>query len=176
MLAATATAQETVRPDVAEHRARQGFWASVGAGLGSRGLSCEFCMGSQREEGFATNFRIGGTLNRSVNLGASLTAWITKHPASRGGSYGVFTSLMGVAQVYPVSRAGFYFQGGGGYIVDVIDDESVNEGPGITFGIGYDARVGRNLSITPHVNYLRTIDGDQGTSDLYQFGVAVTWH
>jgi hypothetical protein len=171
-LAQVAVAQEEA---VTAPPARQGFWFSLGAGLGSRGLSCDFCVGNEREGGFATNFKFGGAVGPNVTLAASLTGWITRHPESRGGRYGVFSSLMGVVQVYPMTDAGLFFQGGGGYIVDVIDDESVIDSPGITLGVGYDLRVGRNFSLTPQVNYLRTIDGNL-VSSLYQFGLAATWH
>ena len=176
LLATSAVAQEAAGPDQAEHHARKGIWFSLGAGLGSRGISCEFCVGVPREEGFSTSFRVGGVVSPTVTLGAALTGWITKLSEPLGGSYSVFSALMGVVQVYPSRLAGFFVQGGGGYIVDVLDDETVIDSPGLTLGLGYDIRVGRNFSLTPHINYLRTLDGGVYNSDLYQFGVAATWH
>jgi hypothetical protein len=160
----------------AERQERQGFWVSLGAGMGSRGLSCDFCTGGHRQSGLATSFRVGGTLSPQVTVGANLVGWIKALSPAEGGSYGVFTALMGTLQVYPITRSGFFFQGGGGFIVDVVNSETVVEGPGMILGVGFDIPAGKGFSLTPQINYLRTIGGGNEVTSLYQFGIAATWH
>jgi hypothetical protein len=172
VIAAAAPAQESPAPGVD----RRGFWFSLGAGLGSRGLSCYDCIGLQREQGLTTTFRLGGTLSSQVTMGVNLVGWIKPLNDPGRGKYGVFSALMGVAQVYPFARYGFFVQGGGGYVVDVVEDDLVLDSPGMQLGIGFDVPAGRGFSFTPQINYLRTIDGGNLVSSLYQFGIAATWH
>ena len=77
---------------------RRGFWVRVGAGTGSRGLSCDNCIGVDRQLGFSVSLGAGGTLSPQVTVGANLLVWITSLSPDEGGSVGVFNALMGVAQ------------------------------------------------------------------------------
>ena len=57
---------------------------------------------------------------------------------------------------------------------------------GLTAGLGYDFRVGRNLSLTPYLNYLRSGKGELEVNDIssgfnvssniLQVGLGLTWH
>lgn len=176
LIAVTASAQQVVAPAAPDMPARAGFWFSLGAGVGSRGLSCDNCIGAERELGFSTTFRVGATVSPQVTLGINLVGWIKPLDDPGRGEYGFFTALMGMAQVYPFRQRGFFVQGGGGYIIDVVDDDLVLDSPGIILGLGYDLRMRKGFSLTPQINYLRTLDGGNLVSNLYQLGIAATWH
>jgi hypothetical protein len=158
-----------------EAAARRGVWLSLGAGLGSHGVGCDDCVGAGREQGLTTSFQLGAALSPRVTLGADLVAWVKPLNEPGRGEYAFFGALMGELQVYPVPRKGLFLLGGGGYIVDVVNDDLVLDTPGIVLGIGYDIRTGRRLSLTPQLKYLRTVDGGNLTSSLYQFGISATW-
>lgn len=155
---------------------RQGFWLSVGAGVGSHGVSCESCIGAVRETGLATSFRLGGTLTSQVTLGVDLMAWVKPLNDPGRGEYAFLGALMGEVQFYPLRESGLFLLGGGGYVVDVVDDDLVMDTPGIVVGAGFDIRTGRGFSITPLFKYLRTVDGGNLTGSLYQVGISATWH
>lgn len=155
---------------------RQGFWLSLGAGVGSHRVSCESCIGSVHETGASPTFRFGGTLSPQVTLGVDLTAWVKPLDDPGRGEYAFLGSLMGEAQLYLKPESGLFLLAGGGYVVDVVDDDLVLDTPGIVLGGGYDIRTGRGFSITPYMKYFRTLDGGNLTSTLYQFGLAATWH
>jgi hypothetical protein len=155
---------------------RQGFWFSLGGGVGSHGVSCETCIGGAEETGFTTSFRVGGTLSPQVTLAADLSAWVKPLDDPGRGEYAFMGALMGEAQLYFKPESGLFVLAGGGYVVDVVDDDLVLDTPGIVLGGGYDIRTGRSFSITPYMKYFRTVDGGNLTSTLYQFGLAATWH
>jgi hypothetical protein len=159
-----------------EATTRQGFWFSLGGGVGSHGVSCETCIGWVRETGFTTSFRVGGTLSPQVTLGADLSAWVKPLDDPGRGEYAFMGALMGEAQLYFKPQSGLFLLAGGGYVVDVVDDDLVLDTPAIVVGGGYDIRTGRGFSITPYMKYFRTVDGGNLTSTLYQFGLAATWH
>jgi hypothetical protein len=50
-----------------------------------------------------------------------------------------------------------------------------DSGFGLLGGVGYDLRVGRNLSITPVANWFRG-GFDGGSANVLQFGLGVTSH
>ena len=159
-----------------EAPARQGFWLSLGAGLGSHGVSCESCIGAVRESGLSTSFRLGGTISSQATLGVDLTAWVKPLDDPGRGEYAFMGALLGEVQLYLMPESGLFLLAGGGYVIDVVDDDLVLDTPGIVLGGGYDIRSGRGVSITPYIKYFRTVDGGNLTSTLYQFGLAATWH
>jgi hypothetical protein len=73
---------------------------------------------------------------------------------------------------------GLFIKAGAGYSVLSADDgvnSDSDTGFGWLGGVGYDLRVGRNLSITPVANYFRG-GFDGGSANVLQFGVGVTSH
>jgi hypothetical protein len=66
-----------------------------------------------------------------------------------------------------------------GYSTLQLDDDSFGDasdsGFGLLAGLGYDVRVGRNLSITPVANWFRG-GFDGASANVLQFGLGVTSH
>jgi hypothetical protein len=142
---------------------RRGFWIGLGAGYGSAGVGCDGCEGSERQDSFAGSLRLGGTLNERVLLGFESNGWIKEQE----GVTVTLGSFTGTVTFYPQARSGFFLKGGVGlsYIDTEVRDGSLSAslsktGWGVLAGLGYDLRVGRNISITPLVNYYYGKPGD----------------
>jgi hypothetical protein len=144
---------------------RQGFWIGAGFGYGSAHgeASCEDCQGGDREGSFTAFVKLGGTLNKHVLLGMETNAWIKEE----GDVTLTLGSVTGTVTFYPQPSAGFFLKAGAGfsYVSTDLQDETFTvsaskTGWGILTGIGYDVRVGRNISLTPCVNYYFGKPGD----------------
>lgn len=118
---------------------------------------------------------MGGTVNSRFLLGVETNGWY-KSEDEVALTYG---NLSAVAYFYPSVTSGFYLKGGLGLATlraDVADFGSESEtGSGAVIGVGYDARVGQNFSLTPYLNLMGgSFDG--GTANVVQFGLGFTWH
>jgi hypothetical protein len=169
---------------------RQGFWIGLGGGYGSAGVNCDFdCEGGEREGSFAGSFKLGGTLSDKVLLGVESNGWIKEQE----GVTLTLGSLTGTLTFYPQASGGFFLKGGFGlsYIDTELSEGSFSAslsktGWGVLAGAGYDIRVGRNISITPAVNYYYGKPGDldfEGetvfggwSQDVVSFEIGITFH
>jgi hypothetical protein len=166
LLATTAFAQHA--------QTRDGFWLSGGMGYGSLGLGCEGCADVGREGGLSGYAKLGGTLRQNILLGVEMNGW-TK---SEGGATISMGNFSGAAYWYPMATQGLFVKAGAGYSILAVDDGfgSANDsGFGLLGGVGYDVRVGRNLSITPVANWFRG-GFEGGSANVLQFGRGVTSH
>jgi hypothetical protein len=166
LLASSASAQQA--------QTRQGFWVGGGMGYGSMGLSCTGCVDVGRTAGISGYAKVGGTLRPNILLGVEMNGW-TKNEGSATITMGNFS---GAAYWYPMATQGLFIKGGAGYSVLAVDDGSTSandSGFGLLGGVGYDIRVGRNLSITPVANWFRG-GFDGGSANVLQLGMGVTSH
>lgn len=134
---------------------RQGFWFGLGLGYGSLcGDECDERAGSG--SGY---FKLGGTLSQKVLLGFESNAWVKKESditvSQVNGS--------GVAYFYPSATGGFHLKAGLGFVRATVAFDvpggsqtisSSETGVGGLLGLGYDVRVGRNVSLVPFFNVL----------------------
>ena len=162
-------------PAAAQHpQTREGFWAGVGMGWGSFGLSCDGCAGLDRTGSYTGYVNVGGTLRPNLLLGAELNGW-TK---SEDGATVRLANASAAAYWYPTVQSGLFLKGGMGYSRLSADNGLVSAsdgGWGLLMGLGYDMRVARATSITPVLNYFRgAFDG--GSADVVQLGLGVTFH
>jgi hypothetical protein len=153
-----------------EH-ARDGFWFNGGLGYGS--LGCDDC--SDREGGLVGTLSFGGTVSQKVLLGGSTFAW-TK---SEDGVTLTTSAVTGTIRFYPSETSGFYLLGGLG--VGRIDVEfsgagSADEtGGAAALGLGYDIRMGDNVSLTPFLHGVG-LSFDGGDANFNQLGLSITTH
>lgn len=153
---------------------RQGLWLGGGMGYGSMGLSCDGCGDLDREGGLSGYAKVGGTLRPNILLGVELNGW-TK---SEGTATVTMGNMSGAAYWYPMATQGLFLKAGAGYSTLRVEDDfgdASDSGFGFLGGVGYDVRVGRNLSITPVANWFRG-GFDGGSANVLQFGVGVTSH
>jgi len=174
LLAATPlVAQEAEHP----HR---GFWIGFGFGVGqntSTGLD------GGRLVGGTGYLRMGGTPKQSLLIGAEGISWVNEDDVR-----GNFTAtLIG----YP-SRDGFFVKGGIGFASVGRSTTTGNTttsttvgGFGLTTGLGYDIRLGRNIYLVPELHFLVQLFSEQndpvlgtipGTNTLLLGTLGLTWH
>jgi hypothetical protein len=162
-------------PAAAQHaQVREGFWANVGAGWGSMGVSCDGCDGVDRTGSYTGSLALGGTLRPNVLVGAEFNGW----SKSEEGATVRLANASAAAYWYPMVQSGLFLKGGAGYSRLSADDGIVSAsdgGFGVLAGLGYDVRVARTTSITPVVNYFRGVF-DGGSADVFQLGLGVTFH
>jgi hypothetical protein len=163
---------------------RDGFWIGFGLGYGSASISCDNCTSGSRIGGFTGFLKLGGTPSRNVLVGASLNGW-TRATQGVNESIGNITASL---FYYPVTASGFFVTGGLGFSAyNINSSPEVNgSGWGFTGGAGYDVRVGRNVSLTPVVNYVYGALGDFGVpgigtargwkQNVIDVGLGVTFH
>jgi hypothetical protein len=144
-------------------QSRSGFWFGFGAGYGSARVECDGCADSDREGSLSGYVKLGGTLSRHVLLGAKLNGW-TKE---RGGTRVTLGNASGTLTLYPGAYSGFFLEAGLGlsYVDTNARSGALNVGVsktgfGFTAGLGWDIRVGHNVSLTPSVSYYYGSPGD----------------
>lgn len=157
-------------PSAAQAQVRDGFWINLGAGYGS--LGCENCEG--REGGFSGGLALGGTISSKLLVGAGTTGWTRSEDDVRL-TAGTLTALV---RYYPSSTGGLFLTGGLGVgTVEVAaGGVSVSEtGAAALLGLGWDIRVGSNMSITPFWNGAGISASDVNTN-YGQVGLGITLH
>jgi hypothetical protein len=155
----------------ANPQTRQGFWFNVGLGAGS--LGCEDC--DTRTNGLSGQLSLGGTISPRFLLGVASNGW-TK---SEDGATLTMGSLTAAFRFYPSTTGGFYLTGGLGVAtldLGISGFGSASEtGIGAMLGLGYDIRLGQNVSLTPFWNGIGgAFDGVN--ANFGQIGVGFTWH
>ncbi len=163
---------------------RRGVGIAFGLGWGSADLSCDGCSGP-REGGGVGHIRLGGTLNQKLLLGGDITGWAKEE----SGLTAALGNVSFVAQYYPMEQGGLFVKGGAGFsniLFSGNGTEASGESFGLSAGVGYDIRVGRNISITPIADFLfggsRDIQ-ESGTTvlsgmsmNVFSVGLGVTFH
>jgi outer membrane protein with beta-barrel domain len=152
-------------------QSREGFWFSGGFGYGS--LGCDACF--DRADGFSGGLALGGTLNEKVLLGVGTTAWYR----SEDGVWlnaGTFDARV---RFYPSLNSGFFINGGlglGTISLGVAGYGSDSEtGVGLMLGLGWDIRVGSNVSLSPFWNG-SAVRTSNANANFGQLGLGVTIH
>lgn len=145
---------------------REGFWFNVGMGFGS--LGCEDCIG--REDGLSGGLSLGGAIGDRVLLGVGTTGF-AKDVA---GDLLTVGTLDARVRVYPVRTSGFFINAGAGLgTLSYAGDSEV--GLGMMLGVGWDIRLGRNVSLTPFWNGFAMANSNVD-ANVGQLGVGVTIH
>lgn len=187
LLAGFATDGEAQHPQV-----RNGFWVGFGLGYGDAWVSCDGCVSSDNGNGVSIYFKIGGTLSRKVLLGGEINALATDNSLGIPGSGTTSTALGNLSAAvyyYPAVNAGFFVKGGAGFssITQTNDLLTLDgSGWGLLAGLGYDLRVGRNVSLTPFANFYFGQPGNLTSGNttvvtgfsqrVFDLGLGITFH
>ena len=146
---------------------RKGFW--IGVGLGYGWLHLEGADGS--EGGFSGTFSLGGTISQHVLLGFQSNGWY-KSEDGVSLSFGTATAAI---HFYPSKTGGLFLTGGLGLATFKLEGFDAENDVGLVVGGGWDLRVGRNISISPFVNFFGgTFDGITVTT--IQTGAGIMFH
>ena len=164
---------------------RDGFWIGFGLGYGTATVSCDNCNFGPRTGGVTAFLKLGGAPSRNLLIGGAINGWAH----SDGSATETVTNATASIYLYPRRRSGFFVTGGLG-----VSNYHVNSDPswdgtgwGFTAGAGYDLRFGRDVSLTPVVNYFWGGVGDvnlgsSGTvftgwrQNVFDVGLGVTFH
>lgn len=165
LLAATpgSLAGQLLSDGSAQTHSRQGMWFNVGLGVG---------VGNDIG-GQSGNLALGWTLSPRFLLGVGTSDW--RAPLDRATvTLGTLDLRM---QFYPELKGGFFLTAGlgPGYIWSSDSGTGPNIGRAILLGLGYDARVGDNVSITTFVNRVWIHTADPRVH-FGQVGVGLTFH
>jgi hypothetical protein len=169
--AASAAAQTpttpTPAPEPVNKQLHSGFWFNGGLGYGT--LGCSECDG-EREGGLSGNLTFGGTVNQRFLIGFG-TAGFVKEVDGETLTQGHYDARI---RFYPSRTNGFFLTGGAGLGVVSFAGES-DKGFSLLLGLGYDIRVGKNVSLTPFWNGYAMSANDIGWN-VGQIGIGVTIH
>jgi hypothetical protein len=183
-VALPAAAQDVAPTD--EGAPRQGFYIGLGLATASVSADCDGCADDvDAMSAFGSHIKLGGTLSRSVRLGADLFGVFSDDgifaDLSGGGGEAKENAghVMAALTVYPTSTGNFWFQAGLGgvvYMADVEGDQKYTaRGMGGMLGVGHDFRVGRNGSISPYVSLTSSLSGKLYDEDGEEVGPAGDW-
>jgi hypothetical protein len=159
-------------PALAQHpQTRSGFWFSGGLGYGS--LGCDGCDG--RSGGVSGGISLGGTLSPKFLIGIGTSGWTREEIGARL-TVGTLDARM---RFYPSATGGFFLTGGvglGSVHASVSGFGSETEtGIGLLLGLGYDLRIGSNVSLTPFWNGYAVQSGN-ADANVGQLGLSITVH
>jgi hypothetical protein len=152
---------------------RQGFWIGFGLGYGSLSYSCSGCSGS--EGALSGYLKLGGTLSPTLLLGGETNGWVK----SQNGTTVSAGNASATAYFYPAPLSGLFLRGGIGVATLSASNGGTSasqSGFGLTFGLGYDIRVGTNMSITPVANYNWGAIETGIKQNIFQIAVGLTFH
>jgi hypothetical protein len=128
-----------------------------------------------RQGGVTVALAVGGTVSRRVLFGASVDSWTH----SQVGGALTLAMLLARLQFYPSATSGFFLTAGVGLGTVRADATDIggrsDTGTGALIGLGYDIRVGTNVSLTPFWNGFGT-GGIDTNRNVGQLGLSVTVH
>lgn len=140
-----------------EERRRAGFWlgASVGAGRESFDVKDDGLGYSNSLTEPTVALRLGGTVSEQFRLGGETIVWFHDVP---GGTESL-SSLLFVAQYYPLRRGPVFLKAGAGLGrsgVDFRDGVSISDvGFAVALGGGLEIPVSRRVAVAPVVDWVQ---------------------
>jgi hypothetical protein len=150
---------------------REGFWFNAGMGWGS--ATCQSCLNNWG--GLSGGLSLGGTISDRFLLGVGTSGWYKSENGYTVNGGTLDTRF----RFYPVVTSGFFLTGGLGlgHLTESLNGfGSVTEyGVGALFGLGWDLRVGRNVSLTPFYNGF-AVQTPNADGNVTQIGLGVTIH
>jgi len=170
-------------------RSRTGYWLGFGMGYGAGWFSCTGCPSATARYGVTALVRAGATLSPRLRVGGELNIW-TRH-STQSGSGLTQASGNASATIYyypsPSPSRSLFLKGGLGLAFgrfqSTIGGKSSATGFGAVVGVGYDVRAGSHVALTPTINLLSGLDGDQSgglgsnlTHVIVDIGVGITIH
>jgi hypothetical protein len=156
---------------------RRGPWFALGIGAGGESNDA---FGPGYTDAFykpTISLRAGGTVGAHLRLGGEALSWFDE----QGDAVASLSSLMFVAQLYPLSAADLYLKAGAGIGRNAIDLDGGfdigDTGFAGLIGAGYELRLGRRWYLNPNVDLVgHSYSGRVGngyTERVVNFGLGV---
>lgn len=170
--------------EVSDHSGRtrrSGFWFAAGIGAGAESFDARDGLGWSDGKGGGMGYvKLGGTVSRSLLLGAEAQVWGSTYYANPQYDRAL-GSVLGIAQFYPAPAGGFWLKGGLGWALSNLRTydafgtiTSQNQtGRAWSLGLGYDVPISRSVSITPSLDFVGQDYDDHGER-LLNFGIGIT--
>lgn len=152
LVATSLPAQEAPEDTAQQTHRRKGYWASFGAG-GGWSTTPSFLANGGFLRGGSGYLRMGGTVNKQLLFGGEALVWWREEDVLSSGFLELTrVNVTATALFYPDPEFDLFLKGGFG--ISSVEEGVGNDtdGIGVTGGIGYDLRIGRNLYITPNVD------------------------
>jgi Outer membrane protein beta-barrel domain len=179
LVIATRLAAQDAPPGLVEVKegSRRGFWFGLGLGAGGESNDINSTGYSDLFYQPTISLRAGGTINPHFRLGGEVLSWFDE----RGDATASLSSLLFVAQYYPLSALGLYLKAGAGIgrnAVDFHDGFDVGDtGFAGLIGAGLELRLGGRFYLNPVVDLVghsyNSRAGGGYTERLANFGLGV---
>ncbi len=156
----------STQPPAERRRGGEGLWFNIGLGAGS--LGCQDC--SHRDTGLSGGLALGAALTDRVLLAVGTTGFAREFD----GELLTVGTLDGRVRFYPSRSSGFFLNAGIGLGSFTFLGDS-EFGLGVMLGVGWDIRVGRNVSLTPFWNGSAMSNSDID-ANFGQLGLGITIH
>jgi hypothetical protein len=182
-------AQKRGLVDVSPTHFRRGFWIEAGGGWGEESYKFDGDpVGYAESLGKPTFvFRLGGTVNPHLRLGGEITGWWNSY--QNNDEFGVYdvtetlASFMAIARVFPSKKLGLHFTGGAGVGVSSADVDYGNstseEGFAYRVGAGWEIRLGKQLFLTPAMDFYQHSYEKRDEPTLHErlvnYNLTLTW-
>ena len=184
MVTTEAAAQRRGLVDVSPTSDRRGIWLEAGGGWGQEAYKFGSDPYSSNLGKPTFDFRIGGTLNPYLRIGAEVTAWWNSYQNDDG--YHVnesLTQLMAIGRVYPVKDLGLFAKGGAGvgWTSASVDygNATTETGFATVLGAGYEIKLSRKVFLTPAFDWYQSSYQKRDDATLHErllnFSLSVTW-
>jgi hypothetical protein len=157
----------------------EGFWISFGLGGGW----ADDDVFDGMEPGFGMHLRMGGSPSQRLLVGGEVIGWLA---TDDGTSTDVFRGQVQVIGLYyPSDSGGLFLKGGVGFASREVDTSLSgsdltltrdSEGFGVDGGIGWDLQLSRNFFLTPSVDLIYQVLGEDQSGAAVLFTLGATWH
>lgn len=154
--------------------AHSGFWLSGGLGVG---VTDEESIGD--DAGPAFYLRMGGTPSDRILLGGEVVGFTR----DVGGADVTLGNATFSVFYYPAAPGGLYVKAGAGFASATVSTElaggtftSDDEGFGLTFGSGYDIKIGDNLYLTPNLDVMVQSFDEFADANSFLFTLGIGFH
>ncbi|MFW6083778.1 MAG: hypothetical protein ACODAA_01025 [Gemmatimonadota bacterium] len=151
-----------------------GFWLTGGLGVG---VTDEGSSGD--DAGPAFYLRMGGTPSERVLLGGEAIGFTR----DVGGADVTLGNATFSVLYYPASPGGMFVKAGAGFASATVSTDvaggtftSDDQGFGLTFGGGYDVRIGENLYLTPNVDVMIQSFDEFADANSFLFTLGIGFH
>ena len=184
MVTTEASAQRRGLVDVSPTHYRRGIWLETGGGWGQEAYKFGSDPYSDNLGKPTFDFRIGGTVNPYLRLGAEVVPWWNSYQNADG--YDVhesLTHLMAIGRVYPVKELGLFAKGGLGigWTSASVDygNSTTESGFATVLGAGYEIQLSKQLFLTPAFDWYQSSYQKRDDATLHErllnVSLSLTW-